>query len=260
MSHSLGPDGIIPGAEPLTFERKGAPAVLLIHGGGDTPQAMRELAEHLHRAGFAVRVPLLARHGRVLREMRLFDADEWRAQVRLEYDDLQAIHPRAAVVGISVGGALAVELAAERSPSALVLLAPYVAMPGPVRLVASLGWLWGAIVRYLPSGSRASIRDPAAAAQTLGRGVTTPAALRAFRTVADRADAALSRVTTPTLLIQSKLDNRLPMQVAECAFAKLGAKEKSLVWLDDAGHVVTVDFGKDRVFALTAEWLKQHLG
>lgn len=254
----LGPDGVIRGAEAIALTRAGAPALLLLHGGGDTPQVLRELADHLHRSGFSVRVPLLAKHGRALPLMREFDADEWREQARAEYDALRASHKWVGVVGLSVGGALAAALAAERDVSALVLLAPYIAMPGPVRALAATGRWWGPLLPYLPSASGGSIRDHVAAAQAFGRGLTTAAALRAFATAADRADVALPQVAAPTLVVQSRDDNRISQDAADRAFAKLGSREKSFVWTDGAGHVVTVDFGKDRVFALTTEWLKLH--
>ena len=256
--HPLGPDGVIRGAEPITHARAGSPAALLLHGGGDTPQVLSDLAAHLHRSGLSVRVPLLARHGRALPLMREFNADEWREQVRREYDALRASHAWVGVIGLSVGGALAAELAAERDVPALVLLAPYVVIPAPIRVLAITGRLWGPLFPYLPSASGGSIRDPAAAARTLGRGLTTAAALRAFATVADRATAALPRISAPTLVVQSRHDNRVSQSAASSSFAEIGAREKSLEWIDWAGHVVTVDFGKDRVFALTAEWLKRH--
>lgn len=255
----LGHDGIIPGAQDVMLPRDGAPGVLLIHGGGDTPQAMRELAEHLHRAGYSVRAPLLARHGRTLSAMRSFDADEWREQVAKELDALRRTHAWSGIVGLSVGGALAAALAAEQPGArALVLLAPYLAAPKVVRALARLGRVWGPLLPYLPSVSGGSIRDEQAASRSLGRGLTTAAALRAFASVAERAEAALPRIAAPTLVIQSRTDNRISPAVAKRAFAKIGARDKSIVWTDGAGHVLSVDFGKERVFALTAEWLRAH--
>lgn len=255
----LGADGVIAGAQEITLRREGAPGVLIIHGGGDTPQAVRALAEHLHRAGCSVRAPLLSRHGRALSEMRHFNADEWREQIRNEYGAMLRSHAWLGIVGLSVGGALAAALAAERSDvRALVLLAPYLAMPATVRTLTRLGRIWSPLLPYLPAASGGSIRDVQAAARSLGRGVTTAAALRAFATAADRADEALPRISAPTLVVQSRADNRIPPSAAQRGFDRIGARDKSMVWIDGAGHVVTVDFGKDQVFALTANWLRRH--
>jgi carboxylesterase len=110
----MGADGIIKGAEPIDLTRTGGSAVLALHGGGDTPQSLALLAQHLFQRGYSVRAPLLARHGRSLEDFARVDADEWRAQVRSEYDALRAKHDSVFVVGQSVGGALAIDLAASR--------------------------------------------------------------------------------------------------------------------------------------------------
>jgi esterase/lipase len=59
-------------------------------------------------------------------------------------------------------------------------------------------------------------------------------------------------------MIQSREDNRIAPADAQRAFDRLGAKEKRLVWTSGAGHVITVDYGRERVFELLAEWLEQH--
>ena len=64
----LGPNGIVMGAEPETLIGSRTHAVLVVHGFGDTPQSVRELAHSLHARGFTVEVPLLPGHGRTLTE------------------------------------------------------------------------------------------------------------------------------------------------------------------------------------------------
>lgn len=253
----LGKDGIIEGAAAIDLPRESAPAVLLLHGGGDTPQVLADLAVHLHERGFAVRVPLLSRHGRALSSLALTSATELHGDVNAEYEALRAKHEWVAVVGLSVGGALAIVLAASRQDvPALVLLAPYVSMPGMVRHLARTSRLWGWATPYFSSRGEASIKDPDAAARTLGYGIMTPAALRAFFDISTAAAQALPRVRVPTRVIQSREDNRISRESAESAFALLGSSEKDFVWVEGAGHVITVDFGRERVYELTSEWLE----
>jgi carboxylesterase len=255
----LGASGIVIGAEPIDLRRENAPAILLLHGGGDTPQVLEGLAHYLHGRGFSVRVPLLAGHGRSLAEMAGANAQVWHEDVRREYALLRDAHPWTAVAGLSVGGALAIRLAAEhRDIPALVLFAPYIAMTGYVRQLASTTRYWGWLLPYFSSLGDASIRDAVAHERSLGHGILTPAALRAFRDVADAAHEALPRVASPTLVIQSREDNSIPAEVAERAFARLGSDEKRFVWTNGAGHVITVDFGHERVFELAASWFEEH--
>lgn len=259
QSRPLGPGGIIAGAETIDLPTPRGTAVLLIHGGGDTPQALYGLARHLHERGFAVRAPLLPSHGRDLSALRDSSAAEWAAAVRREFDELRNAHEHVAVVGLSMGGALAIALAAERQDvEALVLLAPYVDMPPLVRRLAITSKAWGWLVPYFSTRGTASIHDPNAAARALGHGILTPAALRAISEVVAAADAALPRVKAPTLIIQSREDNRIAPEIAERGFARLGAPVKRFVWTAGAGHVISVDFGHERVFDWTARWIERY--
>lgn len=261
----VGVDGIIPGAEAFELSRGAeTPAILLLHGGGDTPQTLRYLAEYLHARGYHVRVPLLPGHGRTLRDFSRVAANEWIEAARGAYRDLTRAHGWVGVGGLSMGGALAARLAAEeRSLPALVLLAPYVAMPGRIAAAARLSVFWGVAVPYVsaldPAAAR-SIHDQVEAARSLGYGVFTPAALRALRATVAHAIDALPNVKCPTLMIQSREDNRVPAAVAQHAFDRIGATEKELVWVTGAGHVITVDYGRDRIFQIVGDFFDRHRG
>ena len=251
--------GVVRGASGFMLERAGAPGVLLIHGAGDTPQTLRELGEHLHQLGFAVSAPLLPGHGRRVRDFRRVTFEGWRTAVVREYDALSTGRPWMGVVGLSMGGALAVRTVADRpSTSALVLLAPYLELPMLLRLGARISRLAELVSPYFGAEDPRSVRDPDAAARGLAYGVFTPAAIRALRDTARAGAAALPRVHTPTLIVQSQQDNRVAPAVAIRALGRIGASEKRLEWVSDGGHVITVDYGKRAVFALTSDWLVSH--
>ncbi len=255
----LGPDGIIVGAGAIRLPRDNAPAVLLLHGGGDTPQVLAELARYLHERGFAASAPLLGAHGRSLPEFATASSAVWEDEVEREFVRLGGVHSDVHVVGLSMGGALALSLAKRRPEiPALVLLAPYIDMSRGLRGLARTSRYWGWLLPYLPSMGRRSIHDRAAAARGLGHGIMTPAALRGLYDTVSRAIEALPDVRVPTLVVQSREDNRIPVASAEAAFARLGSIEKQLVWVEGAGHVITVDYGRERVFQLVLNWLRLH--
>jgi carboxylesterase len=76
--------------------------------------------------------------------------------------------------------------------------------------------------------------------------------------VARTAWRRLPDVATPTLVIQSRTDNRIDPETAERGFARLGSPRKKFVWVEGSGHVISVDFGYERVFDLTTRWLEIH--
>jgi len=123
----VGPRGIIRGAEPIALAADGAPmGVVLLHGFGDTPQTVASLARALRDCGYDVDAPLLPGHGRTLAEFAKSKGSEWLVEARRAHASMRARHSRVALVGLSLGGALAASIAADDATlTALVLLAPY---------------------------------------------------------------------------------------------------------------------------------------
>ena len=259
--------GIVQGAAGFTLrasEDDGVSrrAVLLLHGFNDTAQSMAYLATRLHARGYTVRVPLLPGHGRDLKTMAESSrAARWRETALAEYDALRRDFDSVMVVGQSMGGALSILLATERPEMpALVLLAPYVGMPRNLQWKVLGAWIARVALPYLRSaGGERSIHDPAARAEGLGADVVTARTLTELRRVAEDAEAALSRVWVPTLYVQSREDNRIAACDAEAHFAALGSADKRQQWLTGCGHIISVDYCRDEVASLTADWLDTHV-
>ena len=248
--------GVVVGASDIRLPG-GPAAVLLLHGGGDTPQSLRYLAEFLHAREYTVHAPLLPGHGTSLRDFSRSTAEQWLDGAVDAYRALRAEHAWVAVFGQSMGGALAVRIAATVPElPALVLAAPYLLMPRSLRWVARLAPLWALFQPYPSSASEGSVLDPVERGGGLGYGYFPPKALRALAETARTAWAALPAVRTPTLMLQSRTDNRIAPAAAERAFERLGARHKRRVWVEGAGHVLTVDYGREKLFQLAAEWLK----
>jgi carboxylesterase len=78
--------------------------------------------------------------------------------------------------------------------------------------------------------------------------------------VVRRAKRALPKVTAPTLIIQSTEDPRVAPAVAKYALRKLASPDKRILWMSGAGHVITVDYGRERLFSEAERWLESHAG
>ena len=256
---TVGNDGIVVGAGAIARDAATDRAVLLLHGFGDTPQTLHYVADALFAAGYTVRAPLLPGHGRTLAEFGATRAKQWIGAAREAYAELAATHGPSPVVGLSMGGALGILLAAETpTMPALALVAPYVSIPRRARFVARFHPLWELVTPYFRSGGERSILDPAERAATRGYGVLTPRLLFELSRVVRRVQVSLPRVRVPTLVIHGLHDERIPPDAAAREYARLGAPEKQLVWVDQGGHVLTVDYGRERVIALILDWLARH--
>ena len=259
-----GPGGLVPGAEPFTLRGSATHAVLLVHGFGDTPQTVRLLGEYLHREhGWSVRGLLLPGHGRDLRAFDSCSARQWRAHVHREYTTLREHYTTVALVGLSMGGALTtIEAATDPTLSAMVLIVPYLTPPARAERLAPIAPLINLLVPYLKGGDReASIFDPEARARSLGAGASPPRRIGDLVAVAHDARDAAAGVVAPVLLIHSRTDYRIPLPLAErhpAFFTHARVCEQR--WVEGSGHVITVDYSRERVWAETAAWLGRHAG
>ncbi|MGH7604876.1 MAG: alpha/beta hydrolase [Gemmatimonadaceae bacterium] len=232
-----------------------------MHGFGDTPQTLTLLARRLHKSGYSVYAPLLPGHGRSMAAFGESGASDWIQCAETAYRSMCTRHETVSVVGLSMGAALAVIVAAELGePQALVLIASYVGMPRVLRVLATTHWLWGRIAGELNARDPRSIRDPQEREKNLAYGKVTGRALFELLKVVRRARGSLPQVTAPTLLIQSREDPRCAPDVANFALGALGSSEKKLVWTEGAGHIITVDFGREFVFSEVETWLRTHNG
>jgi esterase/lipase len=59
-------------------------------------------------------------------------------------------------------------------------------------------------------------------------------------------------------VVQSRQDHRIPPDAAERAFALFAAPTRRMMWTEGNGHIITVDYGRQAVFAAVGEWLATH--
>lgn len=253
--------GVVVGAEGIYLPAESDRGILFLHGFNDTPQSVAPIARALHARGWTVSAPLLPGHGRADDALeRTGSADAWIAHARSEWDAFRGRVPNAVLCGQSMGGALSVMLAAEHPPRALVLLAPYLAMGRIPRWASMFWWLGQLLVPVLVSDGERALYDAEARAQSLGRGVFTPRLVAELRRVVSAARRVLRHVSVPTLVVHSRGDYRIPSKSATRTFAALGAVDKTMIWRDDAGHVLGADRGHDELAAMIAAWLSARVG
>ena len=252
---------VIKGAETIDLQEESSHGVLLLHGFGDTPQTLALIARRLRKSGLGVFAPLLPGHGRTMDAFRRSRADDWIEAARVSLLHLRQRYATVSVVGLSMGGALAVIITAGMTDIAsLVLIAPYLGMPLPLRIAARSHWMWGALAGEVNARDPRSIHDAIEREKNLAYGAVTGRTLFELSKVVNKARKALPRVTAPTLVILSEEDPRVATAVAEFAMQKLGARDKKLVLTEGAGHIITVDYGRERVFSEVEKWLRTNHG
>lgn len=259
-AHPLDANGIIIGAESVRLDGTRPGAVLLLHGYNDSPQSMQLMAAALNARGWTVRVPLLPGHGRRLQDWAPARAMDWEDAARAELAALRVTHADVAVGGLSMGGALAFILAAEQPDvRAVIGFAPYLHASLPVEMLRLIAPVASIGAKYFAGGGLRSVHDPVAAEAMIAYRVSTPRLVVELEKVVMHARKLLPLVRQPVLVVQSREDNRIPAASAAAAFAMIGSSEKTLHWTTGNGHVVTVDYGHERIEQLVADWLECRL-
>ena len=251
-------NGIAEGAQAYTLTGTNGRSLLLVHGFGDTPQSIRYVADRVHEAGYTVHAPLLPGHGRSPQKFAVTSPAEYYEAARQALAGLRPSEQWVGVVGQSMGGAISARLASE-SPDVqvLVLLAPYLVPTDGARRAAASSWMWGILKPYVRGQDGRSVHDPAANMQSRAYGSFSPGALRALIATADAGLRALPKLTLPTLVVFSEQDNRIPKANAMKAMESLRAPSERH-WVTGCGHVIAVDYCKDKVTELLLDFLARH--
>jgi carboxylesterase len=251
-------EGIVEGAEGFRLAGINGRGVLLLHGFGDSPQSLRYLGARLHAAGYTVHAPLLPGHGRSPIAFATASAAEYQEAARRALGELRSSVAWLGVVGLSMGGALAVSLTKDATDvRALALLAPYLVPSPSVWWARRTAPLWTLLSPYLPAGGQASVHDTTARDASRAYGSFSPGALNAL--IATSADGwrALSKIHVPTLVVNSEQDNRIPRELATRVIHEIHAPTESH-WVTGCGHVITVDYCRDVVAGFVLTFLARH--
>jgi carboxylesterase len=96
--------------------------ILLIHGFEGTPFEMKELGDYLYEKGYSISIPLLPGHGTKIDDLIKTDFNDWYFHVEKKLFELKISCPKIYVIGISLGGLLAIKLAQNHTVDALITI------------------------------------------------------------------------------------------------------------------------------------------
>ncbi len=227
-----------------------APAVLCVHGLTGTPYEVRPPAEALAEAGFFCEGPVLPGHGTRHQDLASTPRDAWVGAVVAAHDSLADRHERVYVLGLSLGGLLALSLAQRRAVSAAVVLAAPIDL-GPL-IRNAVPWLWP-LVRSLPKTP--AIFDDAARERHPGYDRMPMRAVNELIRLAREVERDLREVRAPVQLIFSRRDPTVPVHNAERILSALPPGDRELHWLENSAHVLPVDRERDLVARRVVEFL-----
>ncbi len=244
---------VTPHAEPFHADG-GRTGVLLLHGFTGSPASMRPWGEHLAGEGFTVDVPRLPGHGTTWQEMNQTTWQDWYAEASRTLDNLSERCDEVYVGGLSMGGCLALRLAADRpddvdglllvNPSVATTDKRLVALPVLKRLVGSLG------------GVGNDIKKPGADEHCYDR--TPLKALDSLRSMWKRTREDLPKVTAPLMVFRSVEDHVVAPLSAQIVTQRVSSRDVTERVLDNSYHVATLDHDANTIFTDSVEFIGKH--
>jgi carboxylesterase len=243
-------DGVRAGMQAFSVG-EGRVALVLLHGFASGPSVFRFLAPTLAEAGFACRVPRLPGFGERVERMCAVREGDWRLCALSEIERARAGRDAVWLVGHSMGGTLALDLA-QTHPGlveGVVLLAPLIEVSARRSFGLPPERMFRAVSRLLPGETILGTAFPVdlhARADGVDelRDRFLPLSMYAamFRLVAD-VRARPRALPVPALMVVPGSDKVVSRRASREYFDSLRAPRKLLVEDAEAGHVVPLDYG-----------------
>jgi carboxylesterase len=247
---------ILPTAEPFLLQGNRT-GILLIHGFTGTPKEMRWMGEYLNGRGYSCMGIRLAGHATHPEDLRRSRWGDWVASVEDGYQLLRGITDHVYLVGLSMGGMLALLMSTRLEVKGVVAMSAPCRLPGDLPLWRLRLYSW--FIRYSPKSREApgaSWFDKAAYAEQVSYPQNPLRSVVELKLLSNAMRAALPEIRKPVLLIHSRDDPYVSPENLEHIDARLvNASDKTRLYITGSGHVVTRDAARHQVFESVGEFI-----
>ncbi|MDQ0679157.1 carboxylesterase [Arthrobacter pascens] len=224
--------------------------VVLSHGFTGSPHGLRAWAQSMADAGFAVRMPLLPGHGTSWQELARTRWAQWHGALDDAYLDLDTECDVVFAAGLSMGGALALRIAATRPVSGVVLVNPGLVIDDPRAPLAG-------VLKLVLKSTPAIANDILKPGMDEGAYPRTPvAAAHELNKMFKDTIRLLPRITAPVRVFRSTVDHVVSDSSITALRRGLINAPLQLTSLHNSYHVATLDNDADEIFRGSSEFIR----
>ena len=244
---------LMPGAEPFAHWGSST-GVLLCHGFTGTPGSLRPWADYLAGAGLSVSLPRLPGHGTTWQDMNHTRWEDWYAEVDRAYEELRGHAEEIFIMGLSMGGCLALRMAELRGDgvAGLVLVNPSVTADTRLFLLAPVLKLVVPSLKGIGSDiKKEGVHEPSYDRVPVRAVATLPGLWKLTQ-------EQLGEVTQPVLVYLSTTDHVVGPASMRVLRSALPAGQLTVRDCADSYHVATLDNDAEQIFTGSLEFVRAH--
>ncbi len=208
---------------------------LLLHGFSSTPAELRVIGEALAQSNYTTKGILLAGHGTKPEDLLGVTYENWIDSAQEGINELKKSCNRIVVIGHSMGGLLALQMAARNKISAVITIA---AALKPTNRKMKIAWLLKHFQKYtsLPSKKISTEQGK----YLIHYPYFPVAAVAELHRLANHTKKILPQITTDALIIQTEDDKTVRPESAQIIIDKISSKRKESLLLREGTHSAPV--------------------
>jgi carboxylesterase len=240
------------GCEPIYLDGNDT-GCLLLHGYSSSPYEMSYLADKLHGIGYTISVPLLDGHGTEPEHMIGITWYSWFETVKQALFELRKKCKKIVVIGQSMGGTLALHLAAHYQVEGVAVLAPGLYLKNGFAPLAKIA---GPMKNRMYKKSNPDIKENT---DTKAYKQMTVQSVAELLALLDHVKNDLPDIYVPALIIHARNDHVIKSKSATDIYELISSKNKRILELQQSYHIITLDVEKEKAFLEIANFISQNI-
>lgn len=227
-------------------------AVLLLHGFTGNTSDVRQLGRFLEKNEVPSYAFNYEGHTESPENILKSSPYVWYKQAIDKYDELKESYDKVFVVGLSIGGVLALKLSMDRDVEAVGTIC------SPMTLKTESELLNNFKIYAEMFKKRFEYKEDGQIKREL-ESYTDASIFTDIKKIIGSTRDRLGEVTEPIFVAQGKLDDVIDINSAEIIIDEVGSDDKEVKYYENSGHVLTIDKDKEELFEDYYAFLNRNL-